>query len=200
MNYPLQLTFKTIAIAQQISITDAQGNLIYYVKQKAFKLKEAVTVFTDSTQTNSAFTIGADRILDFNARYTFKSVETGANLGGVKRQGVKSLWKTHFDIQDSNENALLTITEENPWIKVADALFSELPIIGMFAGYVFHPVYLVSRPDGTVIMRLKKQPAFFEGKFTLEKAGEPSFSDDKDAETRVLLALIMMILIERSRG
>ena len=90
----------------------------------------------------------------------------------------------------------MTIREENAWVKVLDGLFGGIPIIGMFSGYVFNPAFLVSRPDGTVVMRLVKQPAFFESKFTISKQA----ALDKSEETCVLLSLLMMILLERSRG
>lgn len=199
MNYPLHLSFKTIAIAQQITITDAQGNVVFFVKQKAFKLKEAVTVFADVAQTRPVYTIQADRILDFNSRYSFKDAATGEDLGGIKRQGMKSLWKTHYDVQEG-ENTILSIHEENAWIKVADAVVGEIPIIGMFTGYLLNPAYLLTRPEGAVLLRLKKQPAFFEGKFTLEKVGEGMNNVNSKEEIRVLLALIMMLLLERSKG
>ena len=61
MNFPLELRFKILAIASQIAVRDASGNLLCYVKQKAFKLKEAVTVFGDEEQTRPLYTIKADR-------------------------------------------------------------------------------------------------------------------------------------------
>lgn len=195
MNYPLNLSFKILAIAQQISVTDAPGNQVFYVKQKAFKLKEAVTVFADVAQTQPLYTINADRILDISARYTIADTQ-GAPIGAVKRRGLKSLWKSNFDIFVSGETPEMSIKEENPWVKVLDALIGEIPFVGMFTGYLFHPAYLVSRPDGTVVMRLEKQPAFFEGKFTLEKQADLT----PDEETRALLSLLMMVLLERSRG
>lgn len=195
MNYPLNLSFKILAIAQQISVTDAPGNQVFYVKQKAFKLKEAVTVFADVAQTQPLYTINADRILDISARYTIADTQ-GAPIGAVKRRGLKSLWKSNFDIFASGETPEMSIKEENPWVKVLDALIGEIPFVGMFTGYLFHPAYLVSRPDGTVVMRLEKQPAFFEGKFTLEKQADLT----PDEETRALLSLLMMVLLERSRG
>ncbi len=194
MNYPLQMSFKVLALARQISVTDAGGNLIFYVKQKAFKLKEAVTVFSDAGQTQPLYSINANKVLDFSARYQFTD-QGGRPLGSVRRQGMKSLWKAHYDVLDG-ENPVMTIKEENAWIKVFDSLIGEIPILGMFTGYLFHPAYLVSRPDGTVIMRLEKQPAFFEGKFIIQKQAELDQAD----EIRALLSLIMMILLERSRG
>ena len=90
----------------------------------------------------------------------------------------------------------MTIREANPWVKVLDGLFGPIPVIGMLTGYVFHPAFLVSRPEGTVIMRLEKQPAFFESRFTIKREAEL----DTAEETRVFLSLLMMILLERSRG
>jgi uncharacterized protein YxjI len=194
MNYPLHMSFKILALAQQISVTDAGGNLIFYVKQKAFKLKEAVTVFADAGQTQPLYSINANKMLDFSARYTFTDSQ-GRPLGSVKRQGMKSLWKSHYDVLDG-ENAVMTIKEESAWTKVLDGLIGEIPILGMFTGYLFHPAYLVSRPDGTILLRLEKQPAFFEGKFIIEKKAEM----DQQEEERALLSVIMMILLERHRG
>ena len=194
MNYPLQVSFKILAIAQQLSITDATGNLISYVKQKAFKLKESVTVFADTAQTRPLYTINADKIIDFSARYHFQDM-SGNMIGSIKRQGMKSFWKARYDIYDG-ETSVMMIAEENPWIKVFDALFCELPLVGMFAGYVFHPAYLVTHANGVLLMRLAKQPAFLEGKFTIEKMADMPPAE----ETRALLSLIMMILLERRRG
>ena len=194
MNYPLHMSFKVLALARQISVTDAGGNLIFYVKQKAFKLKEAVTIFSDAGQTQPLYSINANKVLDFSARYQFTDRE-GRPLGSVRRQGMKSLWKAHYDVLDG-ETPVMTIKEENAWTKVFDSLIGEIPILGMFTGYLFHPAYLVSRLDGTVVMRIEKQPAFFEGKFIVQKHAELNQAD----EERALLSLIMMILLERSRG
>ena len=194
MNYPLHMSFKVLAIAQQISVTDAGGSLVFYVKQKAFKLKEAVTVFADAGQTQPLYSINANKMLDFSARYAFTDRQ-GRPLGSVRRQGMKSLWKSHYDVLDG-EQVVMTIQEESAWTKVLDGLVGEIPILGMFTGYLFHPAYLVTRQDGTLVLRLEKQPAFFEGKFIIEKKAEMN----EQEEERALLSVIMMILLERHRG
>ncbi|HEX8144757.1 MAG TPA: hypothetical protein VF553_19465 [Pyrinomonadaceae bacterium] len=194
MNYPLQLSFKIMALARQLSVRDASGALVFYVKQKAFKLKESITIFADEEQTTPLYTINADRVIDFSARYHF-SDRSGAAIGSVKRQGMKSLWRSRYDIMEA-ETPGMTIQEVNPWIKVLDGLLGEIPIVGMFTGYLFHPSYVVLRPDGVAVMRLEKVPAFFEGKFKVERLGP--MSDEE--ERRVLLSLIMMVLLERGRG
>lgn len=195
MNYPLVISFKLLALAQQLSVSDAQGNLVFYVKRKAFKLKEAITVFADEAQQRPLYHINADRVIDFSARYRFTD-NAGNSLGSIKRHGMRSLWKSHYEIDDDAPGGALTITEENVWIKVFDSVLGQLPIIGALTGYLFHPAYLISRPDGTVLLRMEKQPAFFEGKFHVEKRAEL----DQAEETRALLGLLMMIMLERSRG
>jgi uncharacterized protein YxjI len=194
MQYPLGLNFKIMALAPQISVTDASGQQVFYVKQKLFKLKEAVTVFADAAQTRPLYTINADRIIDFSAQYHFTDL-MGMPLGSVKRDGMKSLWRSRFNILNGSSPNLV-IREENPWIKVVDGLVGQIPVVGMFSGYLLHPAYLVSREDNTGVMRLVKMPAFFEGKFRIDKLAELSQAE----ETRILLSLLMMVLLERSRG
>jgi uncharacterized protein YxjI len=105
MQYPLELTFKLWALAPQISVVDAQNNLIFYVKQKLFKLKEAITIFADGEQTRPLYYIKADRIIDFSARYDFTD-SNGSYIGSVKRRGLKSIWRARYDIFDGETTTL----------------------------------------------------------------------------------------------
>lgn len=194
MQYPLELQFKFWALAPQLSVTDSHGSLVFYVKQKLFKLKESITVFGDAQQNNPLYSIKADRIIDFSASYNFTS-SSGIPLGSVKRRGLRSLWKAQYDIFDG-AMVVMTIREKNPWVKVMDGLFSEIPIIGLFSGYVFNPAFVVIRSDGTIVMSLEKQPSFFSRKFTIKQLNQLS----EQEEMQVLLSLLMMILLERSRG
>ncbi len=194
MHFPLTLSFKKLALAPQISVTDANGELVFYVKQKLFKLKESVTVFGDREQTMPLYTIEADRIIDFSARYHFRD-QNGNDIGSIKRQGRRSIWRAHYDIYNGDQ-VVAHIQEENAWIKVADALFGEIPLIGMLSGYVFNPTYLVSGSDGTVVVKVKKQPSLLESSFTIEEA----IDIDEAAELRTILSILMMTLLERSRG
>lgn len=195
MNYPLKLSFKLLAIASQIYVRDANGNLLGYVKQKLFKLKENIDVFADEGQTQLLFNIKADRMLDFSAGYNFTSA-SGQSLGSVRRRGMRSIFRANYEIFDASGNQVMQIHEENGWIKVMDAVLGEVPLIGMFTGYFFNPSYIVERPDNTPVARLHKQPAFFEGVFGLDLLGQVSADD----ETRILLSVLTMTLLERGRG
>jgi uncharacterized protein YxjI len=195
MEFPLQLTFKKIALSPQISVTDANGRLFAYVKQKAFKLKEAITVFADAQQTTPLYTINADRVLDISARYTIRTA-AGAEVGAVQRKGMRSIWRASYEVLRDG-GTVMQIREENPWIKVVDHLMGEIPVVGIFTGYMFNPAYLLTRIDtGATMLRVKKQPAFLEGRFTITREGELSDND----ETLAVLAVLMMVLLEKRRG
>ena len=195
MNYPIYLRFKLIAIANQIYITDVSGQSIGYVKQKLLKLKEQVSVFRDETQRELLYEIRADRVIDFSARYNFTDA-TGSHIGSMGRRGMRSIWKAFYEIFDEGGRNVFVIREEKGWIKVLDGFIGELPLIGLLTGFFLNPSYVVSTPDGHPVARLQKEPAFFEGKFRLENL-EPLSDND---ETRILLSLMMMALLERHRG
>ena len=93
--YPLKVSFKIIAIAPQLTITDATGRSLIYVKQKLFKFKEKVEIFSDSTKTTKLGTIQAHKVIDWSARYFFDGPD-GSEIGSVSRKGMRSLWKASY--------------------------------------------------------------------------------------------------------
>lgn len=195
MEFPLDLRFKLMALASRLMVTDARGNLVYFVKQKAFKLKEAVTVFADEGQTRPLYTINADRILDVSPRY--RITDPGGNeLAVIQRLGMRSFWKAHYQVHREGRTAFV-IREENPWIKVLDGVVSAIPIVSLFSGYMFHPAYVLSRAEGEApILRVVKRAAFFEGRFRID-AVPPSSSESLDV---AVVSVLMMVLLERTRG
>jgi hypothetical protein len=188
-NYPLDLRFKILAALPQVKVSDAAGQVIMYVKEK-LALKTAVKVFADEAQQRQLYSIAADKFIGLTITYNITTT-MGAPVGAVKRLGMKSIWKASYPILDAAGAEVGAIHEENPWIKVLDGLLSDVPFIGMY----INPAYLVEL-RGQTVLRIQKQPAMLEGKFAVEKKGELS-----EADERLLLpAIIMFIMLERSRG
>lgn len=196
--YPLKMSFKIISFGPQIFVRDAGGREVFFVHQKAFKLKEDVGVYSDSSKSREMYRIKADRVIDFSARYHLTDSASGMELGSVKREGMRSIWKASYNIFGSGEQITHHIKEDNAWVKVMDAMLGEIPVLGIFSGYFFNPSYTVfqSGPE-TPILHIKKLPAFFEGAFEIRKVNEPA---NESEETRLLLSVMMMTLLERMRG
>jgi uncharacterized protein YxjI len=195
MEYPLKMRFKLLAVSPQIFVNDAAGETVCYVKQKLFKLKEAVTVYKDSSQQKVLCEIKADRILDWSANYRFFD-PSGESFGSVRRKGMRSLWRAHYEVFDESGNHSATIREENPFAKVADSMLGEVPVLGLLTGYLFHPRFGLTGDDGQRRMQMTKESAFLESRYRVERM----FDYDDVAELRGLMSFLMMALLERRRG
>ncbi len=135
-------------------------------------------------------------MIDWSARY-FSTDAKGVDIGSVGRRGWRSLWRAHYETFNPGDNIPdFSLREENAGAKVMDSLLGEVPILGMLTGYFFHPRYLASRSDGRPAMRLTKLPAFFEGRFQIEKLGDLTPRE----ELNLFLSFLMLVLLERRRG
>ena len=196
LNYPLDFKFKITTLASDFNITDRNGNYVAYVRQKMFRLKEDVIVFSDESRTKELFNIKANQWIDFNASYMMTDLLTGKKFGSLARKGVRSIWKARYDIIDENDKAIYQINEDNGWIKVFDSFVGEIPILGMLTGYFLNPSYTVKDNAGKEYFRLKKMPSLVGRRFQLERLID---IDDED-ESLVVLSFLMMVLLERARG
>ena len=193
--YPLNFEFKITSLANDFNVKDANGKSLAYVRQKMFKLKEAISVFSNETKTELLYKINADRIIDFNASYSFTNADEEV-IGRIGRKGAKSILKAHYEIFNKDNKQEFVINEENPWAKVGDAVLGEIPIVGIFTGYFCNPRYAIKRADGTIVARLSKEASFMGRKFKLEKLSELNEGEGE----RMVLAIMMMSLLERRRG
>ncbi|WP_299676960.1 hypothetical protein [uncultured Tenacibaculum sp.] len=195
IQFPVNFKFNISTLANDFSATDSSGKMIAYVRQKMFKLKEDISVYSDESKSHVNYRIKADKWLDFSTAYSFLDVD-GKEFGKVVRKGWRSVWKAHYEIIDQNEKQQYVVNEENPWTKVFDSLLGEIPILSIFTGYLFNPSYVVKDKQGKVIVRLKKLKSFFGRNFEVSKVGQL----DNDDDDRIMLALMMLVLLERRRG
>ncbi|WP_037588251.1 hypothetical protein [Stenoxybacter acetivorans] len=194
--FPLDFHFKIFTPSNDFNVFDAQRQQIAYTRQQFFRIKEAVDVFTDNSRREKRYTIRADRIIDFNARYTiFDNKNT--ELGQIRRQGMKSLWRTHYSVYDTQSQLVLDIQEANPWIAVLNGLVSEVPVLGWLSGYFLNPKYALLDSQGHEQYRLKKQASFWERRYRLEKHSNKT---DITLDNLAAVACMMLVLQERRDG
>lgn len=195
LQYPVKLVFNIGTIANDFTAYDAHDQTVAYVRQKMFKLKEAITVYSDENKTRTLYTIAANKWLDWSAAYAMSDA-LGKRIGKVARKGWASIWKAEYEIIDQRDQLQYHIREESALVKVMDSVLGEIPFIGMLTGYFFNPTYIITDKRDQVIARLKKEPSFWGRKFEIEKIRE----FDTDDGERIMLSLMMMILLERRRG
>ena len=120
-NYPLNFTFNISTTANDFKATDSQGKTIAYVKQKMFKLKEDITVYSNENKSQVNYKINADRWIDFSAAYSIKN-SNNIEIGKIARKGWKSIWKAEYEVINKDQKLKYRIKEDNAWVKVLDHL------------------------------------------------------------------------------
>jgi hypothetical protein len=197
VQFPLRMTFKFFTLAPTVRIFDATGRLILVVRQKLFKFREHVEIFSDEARTMKLAEIRADKIIDWSARYNYTEAN-GVPIGSSKRRGLRSLWRAQYDVFKPGDDAPdFEIREVNPIAKVVDGLVGSIPLLGLLSLYLFHPSYVAKRiANGTEVMKVTKEPAFLESRFRMEQLGTGT---DREM-MNLILSFFMLALLERDRG
>jgi len=77
-------------------VYDENGNLVFYSKQKAFRLREDLRVYSDEHQMEELLTIKTPQILDISATYNVHDATTDEAVGAIRRKGLKSIVKDEW--------------------------------------------------------------------------------------------------------
>ena len=194
--FPLKFTFRILTFAPRMDVVDATGRPVLHARQKLLKFREHVEIFTDATRTTKLAEIRTNKIIDWSARYNFTDAWGGA-IGSVGRKGWRSIWRAHYEAFNPGDSSPdFVIREENPFAKLVDGIFGQIPLLNFITAYLFHPRYLASRTSGEAALRLEKKPAFWQGKFSIEQVSELTPREIMN----LLLSFIMLTLLERRRG
>ena len=94
-------------------IYNPDGEVAFYSKQKAFKLKEDIRVYTSEEMTTEALIIQARNIIDFSATYDVIDPASGNKIGAVQRKGMKSIFKDEWIFMNSDDKIIGTIKEDS---------------------------------------------------------------------------------------
>ncbi|EPX63821.1 hypothetical protein D187_004950 [Cystobacter fuscus DSM 2262] len=107
-------------------IYDEAGQVLFYSKLKAFKLKEDIRVFTNEDMNEEVLTIKARSILDFGATYDVTDAKTGEKLGALRRKGLKSILRDEWLVLDRNDQEVGLIQEDSMMLALVRRLLSNL--------------------------------------------------------------------------
>jgi len=94
-------------------IYDPQGNVVFYSKLKAFKLKEDIRIYTGEDMREEVLVIKARKILDFSSAYDVVDPTTNEKVGVLKRKGFKSILKDEWIIMDADDQDIGLIKEDS---------------------------------------------------------------------------------------
>jgi hypothetical protein len=94
-------------------VYDPQGQVVFYSKQKAFKLKEDIRIYADESGSEEVLSIKARSWLDFAAAYDVIDTAAGEKVGGLKRKGFKSMFKDEWVFMNAYDQDIGLIQEDS---------------------------------------------------------------------------------------
>lgn len=94
-------------------IYDPVGKVALYSKQKAFKLREDIRLYTDEDMLTEVLSINARQIIDFSAVYDVIDSSLNMKVGALKRKGMKSILKDEWIIMDASDREIGFIKEDS---------------------------------------------------------------------------------------
>lgn len=97
-------------------VYDPSGKVVAYCKQKAFKLKEDIRLYTDETCTKELVVIKARSVIDFGATYDV-TLADGTVVGSFRRKGLASTFvKDSWLVFGPGGNQIATLQEEGSFL------------------------------------------------------------------------------------
>ncbi len=107
-------------------IYEPSGRVAFYSKQKAFKLKEDIRLYTGEDMRTEVLSIQARQIIDFSAAYDVIDSSINMKVGALKRKGMKSLVKDEWIIMDAEDREIGFIKEDSMTLALIRRLLTNL--------------------------------------------------------------------------
>ncbi|MCP3161812.1 LURP-one-related/scramblase family protein [Myxococcus qinghaiensis] len=107
-------------------VYDEAGNLAFYSKMKAFKLKEDLRIYGDEDMREELLTIKARGILDFGMTYDVTDAISGERVGALRRKGLRSLLRDQWLVLDTNDQEVGKIEEDSMMLALVRRLLTNL--------------------------------------------------------------------------
>lgn len=137
--YTIRRKILTI-VGASFHVYDANGALIAFCKQKAFKLREDLRLFTDESRSTELLTMKARSVIDFGATYDV-TLPDGQVVGSLRRKGLKSILRDQWlvfapgDAGVKGSAPIATIVEDSGF-KAFSRRF--VPYVGLFMPQKMH--------------------------------------------------------------
>jgi len=94
-------------------IYDPNGQIAFYSKQKAFKLKEDIRLYAGEDMRKELLLIQARQIIDFSAAYDVIDSTSNMKVGALRRKGIKSIFKDEWIIMNAQDREIGFIKEDS---------------------------------------------------------------------------------------
>jgi hypothetical protein len=100
---------------------------ILFSRQKAFKLREDIRVWTGEDMQTEVLWIQARQIVDFSAAYDVIDSTTNQKVGAFKRKGLKSVVRDEWVLMDANDQEVGIFQEDSMGMAILRRFINWIP-------------------------------------------------------------------------
>jgi uncharacterized protein YxjI len=104
------------------------GGLVGFAEQKRLKIKERITIYTDSSKSQVLFEFNARKAIDLGSGYDVTDAN-GQRIGSFRKDFAKSLLRSTWHLEQPGR-AAVTGAERNKWLAGFRRLWQWIPFIG----------------------------------------------------------------------
>ena len=104
---------QVFALTGKFRVYAPDGSLALFSEQKMFRLREDIRLYADEGKVRELLWIQARQIIDFSAAYDVVDSTTGVKIGGLRRRGVRSMFRDTWDFMDAADQPLGVLTEDS---------------------------------------------------------------------------------------
>jgi len=104
---------QVLALTGKLRFYNPNDELVLYVEQKMFRLREDIRVFGDESKTQEFLLIQARNIIDFSAAYDVIEAANGQKVGALRRKGLKSMFRDEWEVLDAADQPIGMLFEDS---------------------------------------------------------------------------------------
>lgn len=167
-------------------IYDSEDRIVGFCRQKAFKLREDLRLYTDESCSKELFRIRARQIIDIGVTFDV-TLPDGSSLGSLRRKGLKSLVRDEWLILSPEGQEIGLIQEDSGSLAMLRRLIE-------VAALLFPQSFTVTTAAGDLVATLRTHFNLF-----VRRIGIAVHADHPEIDDLILLAIGCLIAAIESR-
>jgi len=173
-------------------IYDGNNTIVGFCKQKAFKLREDIRIYTNESMTTELVTMKARAIIDWSSTYDV-TMPGGIVMGSLRRKGGTSTFiRDEWMIFDATGAQVGTVIENSGFLAIARRYIDYVSIIAPQS-------FKMARTDGSVVANLRQHFNPFVYRMGVSVSKDLKVYEPLD-EMLVLAAACLIAAIEGRQG
>ncbi len=105
---------QVLALTGTIRLYNPSEQMVLYSRQKMFRLREDIRVYSDEDQTQELLYIQARQIIDFSAAYDIYDSYNQEKVGVLRRKGWRSMLRDEWEVLDAGDQLIGRLFEDDP--------------------------------------------------------------------------------------